>query len=194
MDKATNTPERQQHTTLGHSEESSRAQTSLVRVLPAYSTGGTGMWHFGLGRVRPSRPHACCFSPAPKATRKACLAPGCPGASYLVLVLDRERRTAEDGESRPGGDTDRGARGAGSLQHYKDLRDDEEMSVLDTYEEGRRARRAIATCRPLWFFLEWPNFCLFFVNDTRRHVSRVPPFWGGLVPDTWLGGDRRCAC
>ena len=40
--------------------------------------------------------------------------------------------------------------------------DDEEMSVLDTYEEGRRARRAIATCRPLWFFLEGPNFCLFF--------------------------------
>ena len=70
--------------------------------------------------------------------------------------------------------------------------DDEEMSVLDTYEEGRRARRAIATCRPLWFFLEGPNFCLFFVNDKRRHVSLH--FWGGLVPDTWLGGDRRCAC
>ena len=95
----------------------------------------------------------------------------------------------------PGGDTDRGERGAGPLQHDTTriyVPDDEEMSVLDTYEEGRRARRAIATCRPLWFFLEGPNFCLFFVNDKRRHVSLH--FWGGLVPDTWLGGDRRCAC
>ena len=82
------------------------------------------------------------------------------------------------------------------LQHYCTrsriyVPDDEEMSVLDTYEEGRRARRAIATCRPLWFFLEGPNFCLFFVNDKRRHVSLH--FWGGLVPDHGSWGDRRCA-